>query len=157
MSDEADPTVVDGQDPVDDPPAEATTDGARRPRRRFSEKRFKLLLLVGGVSVVVIILLWGMVPERIYEIEEVLEDSDGFDGKMVSIKGVVNEWETGRTNFTLVDSNDPTLIIQVSHSGPIPEGFGINVTAVVKGVFHRSEGLFNIDSEQIQIGCPSKY
>jgi cytochrome c-type biogenesis protein CcmE len=140
-----------------DSPGEGTLDAPSRPKRRYSEKRVKIVVLVAVVAVVVVILLWGMVPERIYEVKEVVEGEDSFDGEHINVKGVVTAWETDESNFTLLDSNNANLSIRVRHTGPIPEGFGINVTAVVKGVFHRNGGVHSIDSTEIQIGCPSKY
>ena len=105
----------------------------------------------------VVILLWGMVPDRIFEVKEVVDGLDDHVGERINVKGVVSNWEIGMSNFTLVDSNNANLSIRVEHPGPIPEGFGVNVTVVVKGIFHRSEQTYSIDSDEIQIGCPSKY
>ena len=157
MSEESDAPKADEAPPTDDAMGEGALDAPSRPKRRYSEKRVKVFVLVAVVSVVVVILLWGMVPERIYEVEEVVDGEDSFDGKQINVKGVVTAWETDKSNFTLLDSNNANLSILVRHTGPIPEGFGINVTAVVKGVFHRDGDIHSIDSTEIQIGCPSKY
>ena len=157
MSEETDASKDDPRPPVDSAPEEGVHDAPSRPKRRYSEKRVKIIVLVAVVAVVVVILLWGMVPERIYEVKDVIDGEDSFDGEQINVKGVVTAWETDESNFTLLDSNNANLSIRIRHTGPIPEGFGINVTAVVKGVFHSNEGLHSIDSTEIQIGCPSKY
>ncbi len=136
-------------------------DGADAPEgkvpKRFSRKQVRIMGIVVIVAVLATILLWGMVPEPIYEVDQVLDDPDSFDGEWMNIKGVVVNWEAGNSNFTLADSNDGNLTIEVSHSGGFPEGFGINVTAIVKGTFHAGSSVHRLDSEEIQVGCPSKY
>lgn len=125
--------------------------------KRFSRKQVRIMGLVVIVAVLVAILIWSMVPEPIYEVEQVLDDPDSFDGERMNVKGVVVNWEAGNPNFTLADSDDGSLTIEVSHSGAIPEGFGNNVTAIIKGTFHAGSSVHRLDSEEIQVGCPSKY
>lgn len=125
--------------------------------KRLSKKQIRIMGIVVIVAVLVAILLWGMVPEPIYEVDKVLDDPDSFDGEWMNIKGVVVNWEAGNSNFTLADSNDGNLTIEVSHSGGFPEGFGINVTAIVEGTFRAGSSVHRLDSEDIKVGCPSKY
>ncbi len=136
-------------------------DGADAPGgkvpKRFSRKQVRTIGIVVIVAVLVAILLWGMVPEPIFEVDQVLDDPDSFDGEWVNVKGIVVDWEAGNPNFTLADSDDGSLTIEVSHSGAIPEGFGINVTAIIKGTFHAGSSVHRLDSEEIMVGCPSKY
>jgi cytochrome c-type biogenesis protein CcmE len=132
--------------------------GPREHRRRgVSEKRIRIVAVVAVVAVVVIVLLWGMVPQKIYEVRDVVNDIDDVAGKNINIKGIVIDWETNESNFTLADSNDENITIRIQHSGPFPEGFGINATAVIKGLVKRDGELVHMDSDDIQIGCPSKY
>ncbi len=136
--------------PEDDAPMESKG-------KRISEKKLKIAVVIVVVAVLVTVLLWGMVPDRIYELREVHENIDEMDGEEVSVKGVVISWEIGKSNFTLADSNDNNLTIVVTHKGPIPEGFGIEATAVIKGMVHKGDDQIRMDSQEIQIGCPSKY
>jgi cytochrome c-type biogenesis protein CcmE len=125
--------------------------------KRVSEKKIKVAVVIIVVAVLVAILLWGMVPDRIYELDEVLENIESLDGEEVSIKGVIVNWETGLSNFTFADTQNENITIEVNHAGPIPEGFGIEATAVIKGIVHKGDTHIWMDSEDIQIGCPSKY
>ncbi len=149
----------DEQLDVGDPsaPGGDETPTSSRPRRRFSERRLKVVIVLIVVAVIVIVLLWGMVPERIYEVREVADDLAGFEGEYINVKGVIVNWDTSSHNFTLADSNDDNLTMLVIHSGAIPEGFGLNVTVVVKGIISQAGGKLKMDSDEIQIGCPSKY
>jgi hypothetical protein len=141
-----------GTEEVDAPGAP----GGRVPRR-FSRKQVRIIGVVAIVGVLVAILLWGMVPEPIYEIDQVMKEPGSYDGKWINLKGVVISWEAGTSFFVLADSDNRNMTIDVTHSGPIPEGFGLNVTAIVKGTFHSGGGVNTMDSEEIQVGCPSKY
>ena len=123
--------------------------------KKISEKHIKLIVIIAVIVVVLVILLWGMVPEKIYEVSEVTNNKSLYDGKEISIKGVVMGWNGTTKNFTLADAIDLNVTISVTHSGAFPEGFGNNATIVAKGIF-RSK-LLHLDSIAIQIGCPSKY
>jgi len=140
-------------------PATGPGDSDRPSRRKVSEKQIKVIVIVVVVAVLVTVLLWGMVPDKIYELREVEDRINELDGEYVSVKGVIVSWETGQSNFTMADTKDGSMTILVTHTGPIPEGFGINATAVVKGTVHKSVGGVSITmkSDEIQIGCPSKY
>lgn len=123
--------------------------------RKISEKQIKIIAVVTIVVIVVGILLWGMVPEKIYDVSEILGNPEGFNGQEVNVIGVVGGWESSSHNFTLVDSKDKNLAINITYNMTFPGGFGNDETVVVTGVFW-SETM-HIESQKIQIGCPSKY
>lgn len=135
----------------------STDDGSLRAGRKVTERQVKIIAVVVIVAVLATVLLWGMVPDKIYELHEVEDRIDDLNGEYVSVKGVIVIWESGLSNFTMADTNDMNTTILVSHTGPLPEGFGINATAVVKGTLHKSSNSILMDSDEIQIGCPSKY
>lgn len=136
---------------------EASEDIPPRKGRKVSEKQIKLAVVVVVVVVIVAVLLWGMVPERIYEVKEVHDEIGEITGTRVNVKGVVMVWEVGRSNFTLSDTNNENLTIEVTHSGAFPEGFGFNATIVAKGTVQKDGTIITMGSDEIQIGCPSKY
>ena len=123
--------------------------------RKISEKQIKIIAVVTIVVIIVVVLLWGMVPGKIYNVSEILGNPEGFDGRGVNVTGVVRGWGLFSDNFTLVDSLDKNLTIEITHNKVFPEGFGDNETVVVTGIFW-SETRY-IESQSIQIGCPSKY
>ena len=122
---------------------------------KISEKQIKIIAVITIVIIVVSILLWGMVPEKIYDVSEILNNPEEFNSKEVNVIGVVEEWEPSSNNFTLLDTMDTNLVINITHTRAFPEGFGDNKTVVVIGVFLSVTRL--IESKKIQIGCPSKY
>ena len=128
-----------------------------RPKRRFSSKQVKVLVIVAVITVVVIILLWGMVPARIIDAGKVVKDPAGYAGKTIFVKGTVVSWSMGSRDFTLSDPLDTSLTLNVTYSGAFPSGFGLNVSAIVKGTVILVGGVPKMDAAEIQIGCPSKY
>ena len=123
--------------------------------KRISEKQIKTIIVILIVVIVVGVLIWGMVPEKIYDVSEILDNPEGFDGQIVSVMGVVGNWDKQSTNFTLLDSQDENLLINISNTKVFPEGFGSKETVVVTGIFF--SGNLSIETQSIQIGCPSKY
>ena len=132
------------------------TTGDKVPKR-YSRKQIRMVAIVIGVAVIVVILLWNMVPEPIYEVKTVHEDIDDLEGKYINIKGTVVSWEAGQSNYTLADSNNENLTIEVTHNGAFPEGFGMEATIIAKGIVKKGGLFIKMDSDEIQIGCPSKY
>ena len=123
--------------------------------RKISEKQIKIIVVVSIVAIVMILLLWGMVPSKIYDVSEILESPISFNEMGVNVTGTVAEWDSSSRDFTLLDAQDENLTINVIYSGALPEGFGNNETVVVTGNFNYT--MTYINSESIQIGCPSKY
>ena len=75
----------------------ACEDAPVGPRPRgLSRKRMRIIGVVIIVGVLVAILLWGMVPEPIYEIDQVMDEPGKYDGKWINIKGTVIAWDVGR-------------------------------------------------------------
>jgi cytochrome c-type biogenesis protein CcmE len=124
--------------------------------RKISEKQIKIVILIVLIIVVIGILFWGMVPEKIYEVSQILEDPTEYDGMNVNIKGDVTGWDLSN-NFTLAYSDNYNVTINASNNRTFPEGFANNETVVVTGTFTYTNGTAHIASRSIQIGCPSKY
>jgi hypothetical protein len=143
--------------PPDTPTLTQPQAAPSQPRRRFSSKQVKVLVIVVVVAVVVVVLLWGMVPERIIDAGQVVKDPAGYKGKTIFVKGTVVSWNMGSRNFTLADPLNRAATLNVTYSGAFPSGFGLNVSAIVKGTINLVGGVPRMDSIEIQIGCPSKY
>ncbi len=124
--------------------------------RKLSEKTIKIAIISIVIIIVMVIALWGMAPEKIYEVSKALEDPSTHEAQVISVKGVVTGWNTS-SGFNLVDSTDYSLSINITHTSVFPDGFGNGETVVVKGVFNIQNGAPMIESSSIQIGCPSKY
>ena len=127
-------------------------------KSRISDKQIKLIDVVAVVVVVVGVLLWGMVPNEIYEVNYVFNHMDELNGREISVRGVVKNFDISLNEFQLKDpdSSEKGGGLSVVYNGSFPDGFGNNQSVIVKGVY--SAGLNQtISSRQIIIGCPSKY
>ena len=125
-------------------------------RMKVTERQLKVLAMAAIIIALLAIVIWGMVPDKIYEVSEASERSSEFDGEVISVKGVVSAWDQ-QGNFTLQDSLDEALNLTVHYDGGLPDGFGDGQTVVVEGLFGSSvAGLF-MEAQKLTIGCPSKY
>ena len=83
--------------------------------KKISEKQIKIIIVILIVVIVVGILIWGMVPEKIYDVSEILDNPESYDGQKVNVMGLVGNWETQSNNFTLIDSQDENLFININN------------------------------------------
>ena len=127
-----------------------------KPKRKITEKQIKLGVFVVVIIVVGVILLWGMVPEEIYEVHQITNDPGKYDGKEISVKGIVADWNV-TDEFTLVDESNNSTFILANHTAAFPDGFSNGAVVVLKGTFKIVDGEYTIESWGMQIGCPSKY
>ena len=125
-------------------------------KRKITEKQIKLGVFITVVVVVAVILLWGMVPEEIYMVEQVTSNPGKHDGKEISVKGIVANWNV-TDEFILLDENDNSTFILINHTSAFPDGFTNGAVVVLKGEFKIVDGENTLESWSMQIGCPSKY
>ena len=92
--------------------------------RKISEKHIKIIVVIAVIIIVVGLLFWGMIPEKIYEVSEITNSKETFDGKDLNVKGIINNWNISTNNFTLLDTTNENLLIEITHTGAYPEGFG---------------------------------
>ncbi|MCK4757317.1 MAG: cytochrome c maturation protein CcmE [Thermoplasmata archaeon] len=135
---------------------EQTEPAKTKEKRKITEKQIKLLVFIVIIIAMASILLWGMVPEEIYEVSQITDNPAAYLDKEIQIKGMVKDWNV-TDEFTLADSNDQALTIRANHTAAFPDGFGNDETVVVKGLFTQVNGTYVIQSYSMQIGCPSKY
>ena len=60
--------------------------------RTISEKQIKIIAVVVIVIIIVGILIWGIIPGKIYDVSEILNNPNEFDGKGVNVTGLVTGW-----------------------------------------------------------------
>ena len=142
--------------PTPEPSQAVKAEPEAKPKRKITEKQIKLGVFIVVIVVVGVILLWGMVPEEIYMVKQVTSDPGRFDGKEISVKGMVADWNV-TDEFTLIDENDNVTFILANHTATFPDGFSNGAIVVLKGTFMIVDGENTIESWGMQIGCPSKY
>jgi cytochrome c-type biogenesis protein CcmE len=88
-------------------------------------------------------------------VTEVVQHSDRYVGRRVSILGVIADVpeseDNSKLSFHLTDSNDS---INVLYSGTLPQNFAIGSQAVIEGTLLNGNA---IEASNILLKCPSKY
>jgi len=135
-------------------------------KRPLSRRRKKKLMITAIVIIVaLVILFWGWSSTgRSYLGVGTLVDSSAtsipaeYVGKSVEVQGIVSGWSgsSGAMSFKLVDMGDATKSMNVTMTGPLPEGFENGKTVVAKGELGSALPLL-LTASEITVGCASKY
>ena len=120
--------------------------------------RISRLSIVFGASLAVLGLMMASVdPEIQYSVDEIIEEPEKFQGSTIFVRGVVsmNSMDNEQMRFIL-EGVTGEIFVDFTHS-PIPDGFDEGRTIAVRGDLITKNGIWRIDSYEIQTGCPSKY
>ena len=120
--------------------------------------RISRLSIVFGASLAVLGLMLASVdPEIQYSVDEIIEEPEKFQGSTIFVRGVVsmNSMDNEQMRFIL-EGVTGEIFVDFTHS-PIPDGFDEGRTIAVRGDLITKNGIWLIDSYEIQTGCPSKY
>ena len=120
--------------------------------------RISRLSIVFGASLAVLGLMMASVdPEIQYSVDEIIEEPEKFQGSTIFVRGVVsmNSMDNEQMRFILegVTSSAASDV----YKRQIPDGFDEGRTIAVRGDLVTQNGIWLIDSFEIQTGCPSKY
>ena len=120
--------------------------------------RISRLAIVFGASLAVLGLMMASVdPEIQYSVDEIMEDPERFQDNQIFVRGVVSidSMDNEEMRFIL-EGVTGEIYVDFTHS-PIPGGFDEGRTIAVRGDLVTQNGIWLIDSFEIQTGCPSKY
>ena len=120
--------------------------------------RISRLAIVFGASLAVLGLMMASVdPEIQYSVDEIMDDPERFQGNQIFVRGVVSidSMDNEEMRFIL-EGVTGEIYVDFTHS-PIPDGFDEGRTIAVRGDLVTQNGIWLIDSFEIQTGCPSKY
>ena len=120
--------------------------------------RISRLAIDFGASLAVLGLMMASVdPEIQYSVDEIMEEPERFQGNQVFVRGVVSidSMDNEEMRFIL-EGVTGEIYVDFTHS-PIPDGFDEGRTIAVRGDLVTQNGIWLIDSFEIQTGCPSKY
>ena len=120
--------------------------------------RISRLSIVFGASLAVLGLMMASVdPEIQYSVDEIMEEPERFQGNQIFVRGVVSidSMDNEEMRFIL-EGVTGEIYVDFTHS-PIPDGFDEGRTIAVRGDLVTQNGIWLIDSFEIQTGCPSKY
>ena len=120
--------------------------------------RISRLTIVFGASLAVLGLMMASVdPEIQYSVDQIMEEPEKFQDSQIFVRGVVsaNSMDYDQMRFIL-EGVSGEITIDFTDS-PIPDGFDEGRTIAVRGDFVAQNGIWVLDSYEIQTGCPSKY
>ena len=96
-------------------------------------------------------------PEIQYSVDEIVEEPERFQDSQIFVRGVVSidSMDYDERRFILEGVTGEIFVDFVD--SPIPDGFDEGRTIAVRGDMVMQNGIWLIDSFEIQTGCPSKY
>ena len=120
--------------------------------------RISRLAIVFSASLAVLGLMMASVdPEIQYSVDEIMEEPERFQDNQIFVRGGVSidsmDYEEMRF---ILEGVSGEIFVDFTHS-PIPDGFDEGRTIAVRGDLVTQNGIWLIDSFEIQTGCPSKY
>jgi cytochrome c-type biogenesis protein CcmE len=96
-------------------------------------------------------------PEVQYSVDEIMNEPENFQDRKVFVRGVVSPDSMDYADMSFIlDGISHEILVDFADS-PIPDGFDEGRTIAVRGNLDLQNGIWIIDSYQIQTGCPSKY
>ncbi len=96
-------------------------------------------------------------PTPSMAVDELMKSPSKYDGKELSIRGVVvnGSYDSQNLLFSL-EGADYNLSID-AYNAAIPQAFGEGLTILVDGTLVKKDGLWVLEAELLTVGCPSKY
>jgi len=120
--------------------------------------RISRLVIVFCSSLAVLGLMMASVdPEIQYSVDEIMDEPVKFQDGNIFVRGVVSpdSLDNQEMRFILKGVTDE-ISVDFTDS-PIPDGFDEGRTIAVRGDLVKQNGIWVIESFEIQTGCPSKY
>ena len=96
-------------------------------------------------------------PTPSMAVDELMKSPNKYDGKELSIRGVVvnGSYDSQNLLFSL-EGADYNLSIDANNAA-IPQAFGEGLTILVDGTLVKKGDLWVLEAELLTVGCPSKY
>ena len=96
-------------------------------------------------------------PTPSMAVDELMKSPAKYDGKELSIRGVVvnGSYDSQNLLFSL-EGADYNLSIDANNAA-IPQAFGEGLTILVDGTLVKKGSLWVLEAELLTVGCPSKY
>ena len=116
--------------------------------------------LVGLGLIVVVSLLATLLltpPEGSKSVDEVLASPDEYKGESISVRGIVKNGSYNLTEGAFILSGDNSELSVTIGSTQLSTAFSEGKTILVTGILVETNGEWELRSEEIEVGCPSKY
>ena len=116
--------------------------------------------MVGLGTIVVVSLLATLLltpPEGSKSVDEVLANPDEFRGESISVRGVVKNGSYNLSNGDFILSGEDNELSVTIGSTQLSTAFSEGKTILVTGILVEVNNEWELRSEKIEVGCPSKY
>ena len=116
--------------------------------------------MVGLGTIVVVSLLATLLltpPEGSKSVDEVLTSPDEYRGESISVRGVVKNGSYNLSNGDFILSGEDNELSVTIGSTQLSTAFSEGKTILVTGILVEVNNEWELRSEKIEVGCPSKY
>ena len=96
-------------------------------------------------------------PEIQYSVDEIMDEPVKIQDGHIFVRGAVSPDSLDNQEMTFILKGVTDEIFVDFTDSPIPDGFDEGRTIAVRGDLVKQNGIWVIDSFEIQTGCPSKY
>ncbi len=120
-------------------------------------RRTRLALVFLSSIVAFTLMMLSVDPQTQYTVDEVMNSPDDFKDSEVFVRGVVSNGTVFSDQLTFqLDGLKTNVTVDYSQSA-VPDGFAEGRTIAVRGMLSYEDGIWVLESTEIQTGCPSKY
>ena len=120
-------------------------------------RRTRLALVFLSSMVAFTLMMLSVDPQTQYTVDEVMNSPDDFKDSEVFVRGVVSNGTVFSDQLTFqLDGLKTNVTVDYSQSA-VPDGFAEGRTIAVRGMLSYYDGIWVLESTEIQTGCPSKY
>ena len=120
--------------------------------------RISRLVIVFGSSLAVLGLMMASVDPGVRRIvDEIMDEPVKFQDGHIFVRGVVSPDSLNNQEMSFILKGVTDEIFVDFTDSPIPDGFDEGRTIAVRGDLVEQNGIWVIDTFEIQTGCPSKY
>ena len=120
-------------------------------------RRTRLALVFLSSIVAFTLMMLSVDPQTQYTVDEVMNSPDDFKDSEVFVRGVVSNGTVFSDQLTFqLDGLKTNVTVDYSQSA-VPDGFAEGRTIAVRGMLSYYDGIWVLESTEIQTGCPSKY
>ena len=116
--------------------------------------------MVGLGTIVVVSLLATLLltpPEGSKSVDEVVINPDEYRGESISVRGVVKNGSYNLSNGDFILSGEDNELSVTIGSTQLSTAFSEGKTILVTGILVEVNNEWELRSEKIEVGCPSKY
>lgn len=133
-------------------------EGGREPQqapKSDAKKRLVLkIIVVLAIIIILVVVFLSSAPADPYDtVDNVMADPAKYVDKEVEIRGKVTAWSQLNSTFNLTGE---AYSIVVSYTY-VPDSFATGKDVVVTGMFHLNVSTYEIDADDILVGCASRY